>query len=78
MVMRNLDVIDAFLNRKPSDGPMGTDGATLYSYGTRIGIWKGDEILMPDSTIFHSLSTSRHRNQLRKIARSRAQKVVEA
>ena len=78
MVMKNLDVISAFLNRTEYNTPVGTDGCSLYSYGLLIARWSGDEIVVPDSTIFHSITTSRHRNMLRREAKSRGQRLVEA
>ena len=77
MVMRNLDVITSFLGHRSCQWPLNTDGGSLFSYGIEIARWSGDEIIMPDSFTFHSITTSRHRNQVRQVGRNRRIKVVE-
>ena len=77
MVMRNLDVVTSFLNHKSCQGPLNTDGGSLFSYGIEIAKWSGDEIIMPDSFHFHSITTSKHRNAIRQAGRRRRLKIVE-
>jgi len=68
MGAKNFDVIACFLGHTPSQGAVSTDGKELRSYGVVIAKWSRDEITMPDSSVFHSITTTKHRNLVRKMA----------
>lgn len=71
MPPKNIEVISAFLEQRSCQGPVSTDGGKLMSYDVVIAEWVGDEIVMPNSSTFHSMTTSKHRNLVRTLALSR-------
>lgn len=74
---RNYDVISMFLSHSPSQGAISTDGKELRSYGVVIARWNRDEIVMPDSSVFHSITTTKHRNLVRSMALSQGINIKE-
>lgn len=65
---KNFDVVSSFLQHTDSQGAISTDGKELRSYGVVIAVWKKDEILMPNSSVYHSVTTTKHRNLVRSMA----------
>ena len=74
---KNYDVVSCFLGHAPSQGAISTDGEELRSYGIVIARWNKDEILLPDSSVFHSITTTKHRNLVRAMALSQGITVKE-
>lgn len=74
---KNYDVVSLFLDHSPSQGAVSTDGEELKSYSTVIARWDGDEIVMPGSSVFHSITTTKHRNLVRSMSLSRGITVKE-
>jgi hypothetical protein len=65
---KNLEVVTKFLGHSACQGPISTDGEVLKSYDVVIARWEGEEIVMPDSSVFHSITTTKHRNLVRAMA----------
>jgi len=74
---KNIDVVSAFLSGYPLEGAISTDGENLKSYGVVIARWDGDEIVMPESSIFHCITTTKHKNLVKTVARGRGIVVKE-
>ena len=74
---KNIVVVSRFLDGTPLMGSLSTDGKELKSYNAVIAKWKGREILMPDIDVWHSATTSRHRNLVRLLANYRGITVRE-
>ena len=68
LMAKNLDVVSTFLRHSALEGVISTDGKELKSYGVVIARWDGDEIVMPDSSVYRSVTTTKHRNLLRSMA----------
>lgn len=68
---KNFDVVASFLEHTASQGAISTNGKELMSFGVKIARWDRDEILMPDVSTFHSITTTKHRNLVRGMARGR-------
>lgn len=69
---RMTEVISRFLERKPGySGNLMTDGVHLFSYMVVIGEWSGKTVRLPNAGKFYSRTTSRHRNMLEDMAKSK-------
>jgi len=81
--MRNPEVVTLFLHRERGwAGPLTSTGDTLTSYGVVIGRWDvsgaGEPIVVvPDADRWYSVTTSRHRGILRRIATQLGIQLVE-
>ena len=76
--MTNHDIVTSFLKHEPAAGPISTNGKELMSYGVPIAKWVSeDEITMPDVSKFHSVTTSKHRNLVRRMAMDKGIKVTQ-
>lgn len=76
-VATNIDVIASFLSHNPSRGSISTDGKELRSYDAVIAKWDGDKVVMPGSSVFYSVTTSKHRGLVRSMALNKGIHVVE-
>ena len=75
--MRNKQIVESFLDRKPSKGKkaLNTNGIAIYSYGLKIGEWVKtgtvQNIIIHNYTApnnFRSQTTSSHVNLLKRMA----------
>ena len=66
----NEKVAGAFLEKKSAKGAsISTDGATLWSYATRIAKWDGGRVIMDARK--YSATTTRQQNDMLECARRR-------
>lgn len=77
LMAKNFDVVSSFLQHTVEQGAISTDGKELRSYGVVIARWSRDEILMPNSSVFHSITTTKHRNLVRSMALEKGINVKE-
>lgn len=72
----NEKVAGAFLDKRSAKGAsISTDGATLWSYNTRIAKWDGGRVIL--NARKYSRTTSTQQNDFRACARARGVEVVE-
>lgn len=72
----NEKVAGAFLDKRSAKGAsISTDGATLWSYTTRIAKWDGARVVLNAQK--YSRTTSQQQNDFRTCARARGVEVVE-
>ena len=72
------EIVKLFLDKTPGAvRGLTSDSVRLLSYGICIGEWQGDKILMPDTDVDYSRTTSRHRGMLRTMASLRSVSILD-
>jgi hypothetical protein len=77
MSITNMEIVTAFLNRKPQTGALSSNGKEIESEGEVVAEWEGDSIVMPDASNVSSKRLTRCRNLVRQMARSKGIKVTQ-
>jgi len=63
----NVEVVDAFLQRRSAMSGLNTDGETIWSYAWPMAWWKDDEVVMNPLPRGASQTTRRHWLLLRRL-----------